>query len=88
MNIENRIELEHVRFLREFVALITQECHALLPHATVLWYDSVTAKGHLKWQDTLNEENKLFFDVCDGIFLNYAWKEDKLATAKRNAGSR
>jgi len=33
-----------------------------------------TGKGELMWQNELNSKNKLFFDVCDGIFLNYTWK--------------
>ncbi|CAM9289135.1 unnamed protein product [Ectocarpus fasciculatus] len=44
--------------------------------STVLWYDSVTAEGKLEWQDRLNGENRVFFDACDGIFSNYAWKAD------------
>lgn len=37
-------------------------------------YDSVTIHGKLDWQDQLNEMNKPFFDICDGIFVNYTWK--------------
>jgi len=37
-------------------------------------YDSVTVDGKLNWQDQLNEHNKPFFDICDGIFVNYTWK--------------
>ena len=37
-------------------------------------YDSVTLDGKLNWQDQLNEHNKPFFDICDGIFVNYTWK--------------
>lgn len=43
---------------------------------TVLWYDSVTVDGELKWQDCLNRKNRPFFDACDGIFSNYCWKAD------------
>ncbi|KAL5154513.1 Cytosolic endo-beta-N-acetylglucosaminidase 2 [Glycine soja] len=39
-------------------------------------YDSVTLDGKLNWQDQVNEHNKPFFDICDGIFVNYTWKED------------
>jgi endo-beta-N-acetylglucosaminidase D len=44
------------------------------PGALVLWYDAVTTEGRLRWQDTLNELNAPFFDACDGIFVNYAWR--------------
>lgn len=37
-------------------------------------YDSITIDGNLKWQNQLNEYNKAFFDICDGIFVNYTWK--------------
>ncbi|CAH8361980.1 unnamed protein product [Eruca vesicaria subsp. sativa] len=37
-------------------------------------YDSVTVCGDLECQDQLNERNKPFFDLCDGIFMNYTWK--------------
>ena len=37
-------------------------------------YDSVTVRGNLQWQDQLTELNKPFFDLCDGIFMNYTWK--------------
>lgn len=37
-------------------------------------YDSVTKDGDLNWQDQLNGKNKPFFDLCDGIFVNYTWK--------------
>ncbi len=45
----------------------------------VIWYDSVTSPdGKLNWQNELNLSNKCFFDVCDGIFLNYTWNESNL----------
>ena len=31
-------------------------------------------QGDLSWQNELNHLNKPFFDLCDGIFLNYTWK--------------
>lgn len=30
--------------------------------------------GKLDYQNQLNEKNKPFFDLCDGIFCNYHWK--------------
>lgn len=36
-------------------------------------YDSVTVDGRLEYQNQLNDNNKPFFDICDGIFINYAW---------------
>ncbi|KAL5061708.1 hypothetical protein RYX36_023445, partial [Vicia faba] len=61
------------------VRLSTKESAQMLRRVAnkygVLWYDSVTIDGELKWQDQLNEYNKPFFDICDGIFVNYTWEE-------------
>ena len=54
----------------------------------VIWYDSVTIKGELKWQDELNHLNETFFKCCDGIFLNYHWKVDKPYNTVARAGQR
>jgi mannosyl-glycoprotein endo-beta-N-acetylglucosaminidase len=43
------------------------------PHSCVLWYDSVTTEGTLKWQNRLTEHNAFFFCMADGIFINYFW---------------
>lgn len=53
---------------------MTEAMHERVPGSLVLWYDSVTMAGDLDWQNELNESNSPFFDVCDGIFLNYTWK--------------
>ncbi len=53
---------------------LTRQMHARIPDSVVIWYDAVTAEGKLEWQDELNGLNGPFFDVCDGIFLNYTWK--------------
>jgi len=44
--------------------------------------------GKLIWQNQLNNHNKLAFQACDGIFLNYNWKEEDLIKSVANAGSR
>ncbi|KAL5125526.1 Cytosolic endo-beta-N-acetylglucosaminidase 1 [Glycine soja] len=51
-------------------------------------YDSVTINGDLWWQDELNEHNKPFFDICDGIFTNYTWQEDYPRRSAAVAGDR
>ncbi|KAF3604602.1 hypothetical protein F2Q69_00038774 [Brassica cretica] len=51
-------------------------------------YDSVTVSGDLKWQDHLNNKNKPFFDLCDGIFMNYTWKESYPKLSAEVAGDR
>ncbi|TKR77943.1 hypothetical protein L596_018830 [Steinernema carpocapsae] len=54
----------------------------------IVWYDSVTTEGELKWQDELNEKNRIWFDCVDAIYLNYCWNEEKLARSREAAGER
>lgn len=61
---------------------------ALNSGCTVLWYDSVTVDGKLRWQNCLNEKNRVFFDACDGIFTNYAWKADYPSACALEASAR
>lgn len=60
--------------LLAFVRQLHERMHASVPHAQVIWYDSILAQsGQLHWQNELNWRNRPFFDVCDGILLNYNW---------------
>ena len=58
------------------------------PEGTVIWYDAVTMRGELRWQNRLNPLNKPFFDACDGIFLNYNWSDSALRDTKRLSADR
>nr|VDD52949.1 unnamed protein product [Brassica oleracea] len=88
INIENEIDEEQIPNLMEFVSHLTKVLHLSTPGALVIWYDSVTIHGDLKWQDHLNEKNKPFFDLCDGIFMNYTWKESYPKLSAEVAGDR
>ena len=44
--------------LRYLVRRLTEQMHEAIPHSRVIWYDSVTRDGALKWQDQLNEQNE------------------------------
>ncbi|PVD38235.1 hypothetical protein C0Q70_00846 [Pomacea canaliculata] len=85
LNIENNIQADKVPHLKEFVRRLTEESHISLPGSKILWYDSVTEAGDLMWQNELNENNSIFFDACDGIFLNYCWKLEGLTASKEKA---
>jgi len=74
INIENDIDEEQIPNMKEFVSHLKKVLHLSTPGALVIWYDSVTVRGNLQWQDQLTELNKPFFDLCDGIFMNYTWK--------------
>ncbi|CAA7034411.1 unnamed protein product [Microthlaspi erraticum] len=88
INIENEIDEEKIPNLKEFVSHLTKVLHLSSPGALVIWYDSVTIHGELKWQDRLTEKNKPFFDICDGIFMNYTWKESFPKLSAEVAGDR
>lgn len=53
-------------------------------NSCVIWYDAVTIEGKLEWQNELNQKNKIFFDNCDAIFLNYTWKVENLDKSIEN----
>ncbi|CAH1106431.1 unnamed protein product [Psylliodes chrysocephalus] len=76
LNIENKVS--NVEVLKKFVPYLTKLIHDDNPGNLIIWYDSVTEKGELVWQNELNENNQYFFDCCDGIFLNYTWSEKTL----------
>ncbi|XP_069339041.1 cytosolic endo-beta-N-acetylglucosaminidase isoform X2 [Eulemur rufifrons] len=88
INIENSLSLAAVGNTPPFLRYLTTQLHQQVPGGLVLWYDSVVQSGQLKWQDELNEQNRVFFDSCDGFFTNYNWREEHLERMLRQAGER
>ncbi|CAL4091185.1 unnamed protein product, partial [Meganyctiphanes norvegica] len=88
INIENEIKPHQVDQLVKFSKMLTEAMHEISSQSLVLWYDSVIKDGKLIWQNELNDLNKCFFNVCDGIFLNYTWTEQHLHRSKLAAGKR
>ncbi|KAH0517904.1 Cytosolic endo-beta-N-acetylglucosaminidase [Microtus ochrogaster] len=88
INIENSLSPAAVGNTPPFLRYLTTQLHQLVPGGLVLWYDSVVQSGQLKWQDELNEQNRVFFDSCDGFFTNYNWREDHLQRMVAQAGKR
>ncbi|XP_012257042.2 cytosolic endo-beta-N-acetylglucosaminidase [Athalia rosae] len=78
LNVENKIDKKDVDKLIFFVKYLTDNIHKELEDSEIIWYDSVTCTGSLTWQNQLNDSNKCFFNVCDGIFLNYNWSDKSL----------
>lgn len=76
LNVENKIDVDRIPDLVDFVRNLTKATQKLRNDAIVIWYDSVTFRGDLSWQNELNEKNRCFFDACNGIFLNYTWKPE------------
>lgn len=81
LNIENKIREEDMDNLIYFVKYLTESIHNEIEDSEIIWYDSVTNKGELNWQNELNDKNKEFFLYCDGIFLNYTWTESRLSSS-------
>uniref|UniRef100_A0A0N5B806 Mannosyl-glycoprotein endo-beta-N-acetylglucosaminidase n=1 Tax=Strongyloides papillosus TaxID=174720 RepID=A0A0N5B806_STREA len=78
INIENPLPDGKVDQMWSFLETLTLKIKELDKGNIVIWYDSVVSTGELKWQNELNEKNVQFFDVCDGIYLNYCWDCNKL----------
>lgn len=78
INIENRIRSELLRNLELFLRLLTDNMRKSAEFSRVIWYDSVTATGNLKWQNMLNGSNLRWYNSCDGIYLNYNWDDAML----------
>jgi len=88
INIENPVSSQQVDNIEYFLVRLKAELVLQCPLAPnrVIWYDSITTSGELKWQNQLNDKNKRFFDACDAIFLNYAWTSACLAKSAEAAG--
>jgi mannosyl-glycoprotein endo-beta-N-acetylglucosaminidase len=59
--------------------------HAEIPGSQIIWYDSMTIAGEIKWQNQLTHLNEIFFEKTDGIFLNYWWKREYPEMTRRLA---
>ncbi|KAK9283155.1 hypothetical protein L1049_011386 [Liquidambar formosana] len=88
INMEVKLDLGQIPNLKEFVSHLTQTMHSSMAGSLVIWYDSVTIDGNLSWQNQLNDKNKPFFDICDGIFVNYTWKKNYPKLSATVAGDR
>lgn len=88
INIESKMDKSCGPFLLEFLKAVTTETHRSVPGSLVIWYNSVLLDGKLDWQNELNEKNACFFNLCDGIFLNYAWTEEMLKKSADHAATR
>ncbi|XP_011301389.1 cytosolic endo-beta-N-acetylglucosaminidase [Fopius arisanus] len=85
LNVENKIKLEDIERLQFFIRHLTNGLRKDVADSEVIWYDSIIHDGSLNWQNQLNDKNQLFFDCCDGIFLNYNWNDEKLKSSREIA---
>ncbi|KAF8468382.1 glycoside hydrolase [Kalaharituber pfeilii] len=69
--------------LLKWLGYLKQEMHMAVPGGQIIWYDALTIDNRVKYQNGITDANKPFFDVSDGIFTNYWWREHNLhETAK------
>nr|XP_060501184.1 cytosolic endo-beta-N-acetylglucosaminidase isoform X2 [Panthera onca] len=88
INIESSLSLAAVGNVPPFLRYLSTQLCRQVPGGLVLWYDSVVSSGQVKWQNELNEQNRIFFDSCDGFFTNYNWQEEHLGRMVAQAGER
>eukprot|EP00668_Euglena_longa_P014756 GGOE01018775.1.p1 GENE.GGOE01018775.1~~GGOE01018775.1.p1 ORF type:complete len:728 (-),score=136.24 GGOE01018775.1:200-2383(-) len=89
INIENCVTPDLVPHLVAFCEHLTRRMHEENLRSKVIWYDSLTfPEGVLKWQNRLSPLNQPFFDVTDGIFVNYAWEKEHPALSAALAKDR
>ncbi|XP_039247841.2 cytosolic endo-beta-N-acetylglucosaminidase-like [Styela clava] len=85
INIESNMNKPNTENMLKFVNYLTDKMHDAIEGSQIIWYDSVTIDGDLRWQNELNSKNGPFFEACDGIFLNYGWNEDTLNNSMKFA---
>ncbi|KAK8758019.1 hypothetical protein V5799_004347 [Amblyomma americanum] len=83
-----RVDSSCVTFLKDFLEAITEKTHSAVPGSMVIWYDAVDTLGNATPHNELNNSNSSFFELCDGIFLNFHWTEDTLQKSAQLAGDR
>ncbi|CAK0782655.1 hypothetical protein CVIRNUC_005853 [Coccomyxa viridis] len=88
INIENQLDTALMPRLLIFIRTLREAMRGVCSRSQVIWYDAVTTKGHLKWQNTLNALNMPFFEASDALFVNYAWKAETPGAAAAGAGER
>lgn len=88
INIENPLTKPQIHNLQHFLGHLRARLRVAVPGGEVIWYDAVTSKGKLEWQNALTRLNEPFFDLCDGIFTNYCWRVDTPAQSAALAGGR
>eukprot|EP01006_Ploeotia_vitrea_P023028 TRINITY_DN55477_c0_g1_i1.p1 TRINITY_DN55477_c0_g1~~TRINITY_DN55477_c0_g1_i1.p1 ORF type:complete len:935 (-),score=56.18 TRINITY_DN55477_c0_g1_i1:28-2811(-) len=89
INIENPIHPSMMETLVTFLITLTTGMHSAIEGSQVIWYDSVVhGSGRIMYQNMLNENNKQFFDITDGLFTNYWWEKDFPFASAALAGER
>lgn len=85
MNFEARILPELLPKLLAWLQYLRIKIKESIPHAEIIWYDSIIADGSVRWQSMLNQHNKMFMEVTDKFFTDYHWGLDHLKISSHTA---
>ncbi|MFJ2261456.1 endo-beta-N-acetylglucosaminidase [Streptomyces sp. NPDC087844] len=47
----------------------------------VTWYDSMTVNGSVSWQGALNNQNRVFYQAADTMFIDFRWSASSLVSS-------
>ncbi|KAG8344658.1 endo-beta-N-acetylglucosaminidase [Trypanosoma vivax] len=92
LNIETDLDEVLAKRLIAFISMLRQQLNkhsdSGSPGRFVIWYDAITTSGQVEYQNGLTEKNKPFFDVSNGLFINYWWRPYRLPISTAYAGRR
>ncbi|RPB26342.1 hypothetical protein L211DRAFT_901380 [Terfezia boudieri ATCC MYA-4762] len=63
---------------QSWLEYLKDEMHRAVTGGQVIWYDALTIDNRVFYQNGITDANKPFFDVSDGIFTNYWWREHNI----------
>ena len=88
-NVEAPVACNRIPDLLDFLRRLRTLLYQRLPHALLLWYDSVSAvTGEIAWQSHLHPEHTApFFLTTDGVFTDYHWKAQHPAESAAQAAA-
>lgn len=79
---EQPLKPKHAKLMQQFIKQLKEKAN---DDITIMWYDSMTKKGKMDWQNALTDKNSYFLldnkgnPVADSMFLNFWWTNDSLA---------
>ena len=85
LNIEKEFPYSTEDRTSEIISFIHNLKRLLAPGSRVVWYDALTNKNEVEYQNGLSMQNIEFAQAADALFTNYRWTESRLSNAKINA---
>ena len=80
---KNLVPGELEAFLKELRSAVRE----LVPGGLVIWYDALTVRNQVNWQNGLTQLNAPFFQATDGLFTNYWWRKQELGDTRTMANA-